>query len=403
MFGCLVKWINSEWLGEVEVRSPADRSAKMSSFTESGLVKKLLELNPSQQSIQTLSLWLIHHRKHHSIIVKTWIKELQKVSSSKKLTFMYLANDVIQNSKKKGPEFGKEYEHVLLKAFKLIAGSGPEEKTIHSLNRILNIWGERGVYEEAKIKEFSAALNQREKSPAAAVVPSKKNGEEKREKRKAEAESKDNGHQKKSKSSSSGSGGSSAKSDGGSSAPDKKAVKSETIEVNGKVETHVTLSPHQLDGDPPEPEELIKVIQELENSASSDATVRERIANLPPEVSELSALAKLEDKEAAMRLAVKVNDAIKILNDYNARLASEMDDRKKLTTMLKDFQREQQELLAQAEHRLEEYQSKLSKIKDVQREVRNHMNNLPDLTALPDVTGGLAPLPSAGDLFNIHH
>ena len=31
------------------------------------------------------------------------------------------------------------------------------------------------------------------------------------------------------------------------------------------------------------------------------------------------------------------------------------------------------------------------------------MNNLPDLTSLPDVTGGLAPLPSAGDLFNAHH
>lgn len=372
----------------------------MSSFTESGLVKKLSELNPSQQSIQTLSLWLIHHRKHHSIIVKTWLKELQRVSSSKKLTFMYLANDVIQNSKKKGPEFGKEYENVLPKAFKLIAQSGPEEKTIHSLNRILNIWGERGVYDEAKIKEYSAALNQREKSPAAAAAPAKKNGEEKREKRKPEADSNEHGQKKKSKSSSS-----SSSSAANNSAPaEKKPVKTEvTIEVNGKVETHVTLSPHQPDGDPPEPEELIKVIQELENSASSDAVVRERIANLPPEVSELSALAKLEDKEAAMRLAVKVNDAIKILNDYNARLASEMDDRKKLTTMLKDFQREQQELLAQAEQRLEEYQSKLSKIKEVQREVRNHMNNLPDLTALPDVTGGLAPLPSAGDLFNIHH
>ncbi|XP_001842121.2 regulation of nuclear pre-mRNA domain-containing protein 1B [Culex quinquefasciatus] len=383
----------------------------MSSFTESGLVKKLSELNPSQQSIQTLSLWLIHHRKHHSIIVKTWLKELHRVSSSKKLTFMYLANDVIQNSKKKGPEFGKEYENVLLKAFKLIAGSGPEEKTIHSLNRILNIWGERGVYDEPKIKEYSAALNQREKSPAAAATataatPSKKNGEEKREKRKQEGgDSNGHGHKKKSKSSSSSSSSSATANSGSSAAPvEKKPVKSEvTIEVNGKVETHVTLSPHQPDGDPPEPEELIRVIQELENSASSDAAVRERIANLPPEVSELSALAKLEDKEAAMRLAVKVNDAIKILNDYNARLASEMDDRKKLTTMLKDFQREQQELLAQAEQRLEEYTSKLSKIKEVQREVRNHMNNLPDLTALPDVTGGLAPLPSAGDLFNIHH
>lgn len=42
-----------------------------------------------------------------------------------------------------------------------------------------------------------------------------------------------------------------------------------------------------------------------------------------------------------------------ILHDYNARLCAEMDDRKKLTTMLKDFQTEQRELLAQAEQRLQ--------------------------------------------------
>lgn len=42
------------------------------------------------------------------------------------------------------------------------------------------------------------------------------------------------------------------------------------------------------------------------------------------------------------------------------------------------------------------------KVKEVQREIRSHLQNLPDLTQLPDVTGGLAPLPSAGDLFNIH-
>lgn len=60
------------------------------------------------------------------------------------------------------------------------------------------------------------------------------------------------------------------------------------------VETHVTLSPHTPAGDPPEPEELIRALQDLENSASSDATVRERIANLPPAVSEVSLLSKLE-------------------------------------------------------------------------------------------------------------
>lgn len=57
----------------------------MSAFTEVALVKKLNELNSSQQSIQTLSLWLIHHRKHHGNIVKTWYKELHKGKTLKYL------------------------------------------------------------------------------------------------------------------------------------------------------------------------------------------------------------------------------------------------------------------------------------------------------------------------------
>jgi regulator of Ty1 transposition protein 103 len=52
--------------------------AMMAGFTETALAKKLADLNSSQQSIQTLSLWLIHHRKHHATIVKVWFKELLK-------------------------------------------------------------------------------------------------------------------------------------------------------------------------------------------------------------------------------------------------------------------------------------------------------------------------------------
>lgn len=50
----------------------------MSAFTEQALIKKLADLNSSSQSIQTLSLWLIHHRKHHPNIVKIWLKEMFK-------------------------------------------------------------------------------------------------------------------------------------------------------------------------------------------------------------------------------------------------------------------------------------------------------------------------------------
>uniref|UniRef100_A0A9J7XQE2 Regulation of nuclear pre-mRNA domain containing 1B n=1 Tax=Cyprinus carpio carpio TaxID=630221 RepID=A0A9J7XQE2_CYPCA len=50
----------------------------MSSFSESALEKKLSELSNSQQSVQTLSLWIIHHRKHASFIVRVWHRELKK-------------------------------------------------------------------------------------------------------------------------------------------------------------------------------------------------------------------------------------------------------------------------------------------------------------------------------------
>ncbi|XP_044734862.1 regulation of nuclear pre-mRNA domain-containing protein 1B [Chrysoperla carnea] len=357
----------------------------MSNFSEGALIKKLAELNPSQQSIQTLSLWLIHHRKHHAAIVKVWFKELLKAKDSRKLTFMYLANDVIQNSKKKGPEFGREFGSVLRKAFEHMGQTGYNEKIKASLGRVLQIWGERGVYDPKQIKEFTQAFATPANSTAAAggdaaPPPTKKSKTEHVDKNSNKAERK-------------------------SKSPAKERKRSDsaevTVKIDGTLETHVKLSPHTPAGDPPEPEELVRALQELENAASSDAAVRERIASLPPEVSEIGMLASLQDRESAERLSAQVSEAIGLLLDYNSRLAAELDGRKKVAAMLRDFTQAQQELLAQAEQRLEEYTEKLQKVHAIKQEVKSHIQNLPDLTQLPDVTGGLAPLPSAGDLFSI--
>ncbi|KAJ8919894.1 hypothetical protein NQ315_006423 [Exocentrus adspersus] len=330
-------------------------------FTETAFIKKLGELNNSSQSIQTMSLWLIHHRKHYSTVVKIWIRELIKAKESKKLTFMYLANDVIQNSRKKGPEYGEEFGKHLKKAFEHMSRS--DEKTKNSLDRLLTIWNDRGIYDSVLISEFKRSLGKDE-------PPSKR--------------SKPN--EKKSKS------------------PTRERRKSETEKIvensDGSVETHVHLSPHTPPGDPPEPEELIKAIQELElNIASSDEIVRERIAQLPREVSEVSLISKIEDKEAAEKLSVQVADAVHLLSQYNMRLAAEMEHRKKVAVMMREYLHVQEELLAQAEQNLEEYQEKLLKVFSVRTELHNHIRNLPDLTQLPNVTDGLAPLPSAEHLF----
>ncbi|KAK2560831.1 Regulation of nuclear pre-mRNA domain-containing protein 1B [Acropora cervicornis] len=50
-----------------------------------------------------------------------------------------------------------------------------------------------------------------------------------------------------------------------------------------------------------------------------------------------------------------------------------------------------------------EYKAKQEKVQLVRQELKAHLENLPDLTKLPDLGGGLAPLPSAGDLFASAH
>ncbi|XP_018428659.1 PREDICTED: regulation of nuclear pre-mRNA domain-containing protein 1A, partial [Nanorana parkeri] len=129
----------------------------MSAFSEAALEKKLSDLSNSQQSVQTLSLWLIHHRKHSRVIVAVWDSELRKAKPSRKLTFLYLANDVIQNSKRKGPEFTKDFAPVIVDAFKHVASDTDESCKKH-LARVLSIWEERAVYENDILEQLKTSL-----------------------------------------------------------------------------------------------------------------------------------------------------------------------------------------------------------------------------------------------------
>lgn len=102
---------------------------------------------------------------------------------AKKLTYMYLANDIIQNSKKKGPEYGKEFSKVLKKAFSHIGDTcASDNRTIGSLGRILKIWEDRGVYDEKAIVDFRTELQKDPKSVASAPAAEKADKPEKAEK-----------------------------------------------------------------------------------------------------------------------------------------------------------------------------------------------------------------------------
>ncbi|XP_072532391.1 probable proton-coupled zinc antiporter SLC30A3 isoform X3 [Salminus brasiliensis] len=309
----------------------------MSAFSESALEKKLAELSNSQQSVQTLSLWLIHHRKHSKTIVRVWFSELKKAQVSRKLTFLYLANDVIQNSKRKGPEFTQDFAPVIIDAFKHVSSEG-EDGCKKQLDRVLSIWQERAVYENDLLDKLSEVLH----------------GEKKAKKRPYE-------------------------------------------QIKARDEDFASRS---SPAEPPQTADLIRALQELENAASSDSALRQRISALPPEVQDSSLLHRVTDKESGERLSRLVEEACMLLADYSGRLAAEIDDRRQLTRLLGLFLQSQRDGLAQNEQKLEEYKRKLARVTQVRKELRSRLSSLPDLSLLPNVTGGHVRLPSSGDLYS---
>ena len=54
----------------------------MSSYTIQTLTEKLDRLSMSQDSIETLSLWIIHHKSKAKTSVSTWLEEFKKGKSA---------------------------------------------------------------------------------------------------------------------------------------------------------------------------------------------------------------------------------------------------------------------------------------------------------------------------------
>ena len=60
------------------------------------------------------------------MIVTTWEKQFHSTEMDQKVPLLYLANDILQNSKRQGNEFVQEFWNVLPKALKDIVSQGDD-------------------------------------------------------------------------------------------------------------------------------------------------------------------------------------------------------------------------------------------------------------------------------------
>ncbi|XP_048234026.1 junction-mediating and -regulatory protein isoform X2 [Ricinus communis] len=109
------------------------RESMGSSFNPQILMEKLAKLNHSQASIETKQ------------VVETWDRQFHCSPREQRLAFLYLANDILQNSRRKGSEFVGEFWKVLPEALRDVIENGDEVGRNAAL-RLISIWEDRKVF-----------------------------------------------------------------------------------------------------------------------------------------------------------------------------------------------------------------------------------------------------------------
>jgi len=125
-------------------------------FEEDKFMKILVNLKDTQESIQGFSGWCIRSKKSAYKMARCWIKVIKKVRIEQKLVLFYLVNDIVQHSAKRG------YGELLDKFRSAIKEAMPhlkEEKIGPKVQRCLDIWDERDVFDAEYIQELTSLID----------------------------------------------------------------------------------------------------------------------------------------------------------------------------------------------------------------------------------------------------
>ena len=121
------------------------------SYNEDNVKGKLTSLNESQDSIVTVAQWIMFHRRYAAQTAQLWVATLQESpTANKKLNLLYLANEVVQQSRARGKmDFKIAFEPVIAVRTKprtrtckgrydeLWRSGGRETFSTHQFNRAL--------------------------------------------------------------------------------------------------------------------------------------------------------------------------------------------------------------------------------------------------------------------------
>ncbi|CAH6718954.1 regulator of Ty1 transposition protein 103 [[Candida] jaroonii] len=143
------------------------------SFTEGGFVKKLENLQETQDSIVSISQWVLFHHRHISEICEIWKKFTLSAPSNKILSLLYLCNDVVQQSKHKQKlEILKVFATVIPQVISEVMVK-LDDRIKPKVERLVNVWETRSVFTANDLNAMKQALTATPKPSKEPKLPTK--------------------------------------------------------------------------------------------------------------------------------------------------------------------------------------------------------------------------------------
>lgn len=132
----------------------------MSGFTDEAVKQKLSALNESQDSIVTVAQWLMFHRRQTSRTAELWLQRIKDPSTtaSKRLNLMYLANELVQQSKIKKKDDILAAFLTLVGDGMIVAYRGAPPDVQNKLKRLSEVWRQRNIFDQASQEAMEAQI-----------------------------------------------------------------------------------------------------------------------------------------------------------------------------------------------------------------------------------------------------
>ena len=132
----------------------------MSGYSDDVVKQKLSALNETQDSIVTTAQWLMFHRRQAQRTAELWLHKVkdQHSTPAKKVNLVYLANEVVQQSKaRKKEDFVNAFSPLVGEGM-AVAYKGAPADVQGKLKRVSEVWRQRQIFDQATQEAIEAHL-----------------------------------------------------------------------------------------------------------------------------------------------------------------------------------------------------------------------------------------------------